>query len=111
MEPLDRWARSVRRPGKVEILNYERITVPPIGGATATSPGQPGLRLTCRPADGSPGPVMIDVTSTAVIAQLEPWLQSGLHVGRVLSWRSHGFGVLRRDTVSFAPMGGNTFDV
>jgi hypothetical protein len=96
---FNRWSQIVRTPGAVQLQSHCAIDIPPIGGATADDPPRPGVRLFVAPVDGGPALYTIDITSTQTMAMLEGFLHSGVHVGKILSWRAKGFGVLRRDTI------------
>ncbi|MGH7748328.1 MAG: hypothetical protein ACREQ5_26770 [Candidatus Dormibacteria bacterium] len=102
---FNRWSQVVRDAGAVEILGHQPISVPPLGSEQPVPPGRRGVRLLCRPVAGAAPHYTIDVTATAAIAMLEPWLQSGNHVGKVLTWSARGFGVRRRDTLRLTPIG------
>lgn len=89
----------VRSPGAVQVFASAPILVPPIGGATVENPARPAIRLITMPIAGGPQLYVIDVVSTQAQAMLEGFLANGLHVGKMLSWRSKGYGVLRKDTI------------
>jgi hypothetical protein len=96
---LARWSQLVRKPGTVMIEHHSAVEVPPLGQEPGAADSRPGIRLYVS-AIATPEPVhMIDITSTAVIAMLEGFLQSGTANGRYLTWRSSGFGPRRHDTV------------
>lgn len=102
---FNRWSQLVRTPGAVQLQSSCPIEVPPIAGATETSPSRPGVRLFVAPVEGGPALYTIDITSTQTMAMLEGFLASGTHVGKILSWRAKGFGVLRRDTIRLSSGG------
>ena len=101
-----RWSQIVRTPGAAQVLAHHPVEVAPIGGETGDSPARPGVRLMWRPVSDPALPLYCDVTSVQAIAMLEGFLHTGLHVRSVLSWRSKGFGVHRRDTIGITPLEG-----
>lgn len=103
-DAFNRWSQIVRKPGAVQILAHHAIDVPAIAGDLTPSDARPGTRLLVRPIEGDQLPWTIDVTSTQAQAMLEGFLRSGNHVGLRLSWRSRGFGVLRKDTIHLRPV-------
>lgn len=100
-----RWSQVVRSPGAVTVYASAPIEVPPIGGATPENPARPGVRLITMPVADGPQHYVIDVVSTQAQAMLEGFLANGLHVGKRLSWRSKGYGVLRKDTIRISSRG------
>ena len=96
---FNRWSQIVRTPGAVQLQSSCPIEVPVIGARPDASTSRPGVRLFVAPVDGGPMLYTIDITSTQTMAMLEGFLASGTHVGKILSWRAKGFGVLRRDTI------------
>jgi hypothetical protein len=102
---FNRWSQIVRTPGSVQVQSHCAIEVPPIGGATESDPPRPGVRMFTAPVDGGPALYTIDITSTQAMAMLEGFLGMGVHVGRILSWRSRGFGVQRKDTIRLTSVG------
>lgn len=102
---INRWAQVVRGPGEVQLHGSHTVDVPPEGGAAQGVEARPGVRLLTQPIGATPPYYNIDVTSTAVIAMLEPFLRSGVGIGRVLAWYTRGFGVRRRDTLHLKPRG------
>ncbi|SRR5229473_7876408 len=104
MADVKRWSQMVRTPGSVEVQYHQTTEVAPIGTDIGPLEGRPGTKLYARTLGDNPETVQIDVTSSAVRAMLEGFLHSGRHVGRALSWRSAGFGKLRRDTLHIRPL-------
>ena len=100
-----RWSQAIRTPSTVLVLAHHPVDVPPISDPTNTLAARPGVRLIVAPADGSGPPDMIDVTATAALAMLGPWLASGRLVGRELHYQTYGVGKRRRDTIRIAPAG------
>lgn len=100
---FNRWSQVVRSPGSVRVHSHCAIDVPPIGGVTDEAPARPGVRLFTSPVAGGPQLYTIDITSTQAMAMLEGFLGMGVHVGKVITWRARGFGVLRKDTIGIAP--------
>lgn len=100
-----RWSQVVRSPGAVTMHASAPIEVPPIGGATDSNPARPGVRLITMPVEGGPQHYVIDIVSTQAQAMLEGFLASGVHIGKRLSWRSKGYGVLRKDTIRISSGG------
>lgn len=100
----NRWSQLVRTPGAVRVLSHHDCDVPPLGAATPPAETRAGLRLIVQPLTPTDLPWSIDITSTKVMAQLEGFLRSGIHVGQRLGWRSTGFGVHRRDTLHLRPL-------
>lgn len=104
MQVFNRWAQLVRKPGLVQILGHHAIDVPPLGTQPPYANTRAGIRLLVQPLAGADLPWTIDITSTQVKAMLEGFLATGRHVGLRLGWRSRGYGVLRKDTISLSPM-------
>lgn len=104
MSAFNRWSQIVRTPGAVQVLGHHAIDVPALGSELPYTDTRPGIRLLVRPIGGSPDCWTIDVTSTAMHAMLEGFLQTGNHAGLRLAWRSKGFGVKRRDTLHLRPL-------
>ena len=86
------------------ILGHHQVDVAPLNETLPNELARPGLRLLVVPIGGAPATPNIDVTSTAVQAMLEGFLQTGVHVGKTLSWQTLGFGKRRRDTLHIRPM-------
>ena len=105
MDDLARWSQIVRQPGAVVIGGFHPTLVPPLDTTAPEAAPRAGIRLLVTPVDGIPAVPAIEVTSTAVIAMLDGFLANGVHVGKVLSWRSAGFGSRRRDTLRITPRG------
>lgn len=101
MDNLPRWSQIVRQPGAVQIAGFHPTQVPPLDASSGETQPRDGIRLLVYPVDGIPNTATIDITSTAVIAMLDGFLANGLHIGKVLSWRSLGFSSRRRDTLRF----------
>ncbi len=97
------WSQVVRQPGAVTIAGFHPVLVPELGNTAPDPPVRAGVRLLVTPVDGIPNTATIDVTSTAVIAMLDGFLANGVHVGKVLTWRSLGFSSRRRDTLRITP--------
>lgn len=98
-DQIDRWSHLVRAPGTVRLHGHFSIVVPPEGAGFDETNARPGLRLMVEPVATSRPVHLIDITSSAVQAMLEGFLQSGVATGKLLSWQSRGFGRRRRDTI------------
>lgn len=108
MATSNRWSQIVRTPGAVRILGHHPVDVPPLGEEPPYSSERAGLRLLVQPLSDPNLPWAIDVTSTQVMAMLEGFLATGQHYGMRLSWRSRGFGSLRKDTIHLRPLNQGT---
>ena len=104
----NRWSQIVRTPGAVRILGHHPVDVPPLGEEPPYSSERAGLRLLVQPLSDPNLPWAIDVTSSQVMAMLEGFLATGQHYGLRLSWRSRGFGSLRKDTIHLRPLNQGT---
>ena len=104
MASTNRWSQIVRTPGAVRILGHHPVDVPPLGEEPPYTSERAGLRLLVQPLSDPNLPWAIDVTSSQVMAMLEGFLATGQHYGLRLSWRSRGFGSLRKDTIHLRPM-------
>jgi hypothetical protein len=98
-DPLDRWSQLIRRPGTVRLHGHFSTSIPPEGAGFDESSSRPALRLMVAPVATARPVHLIDITSTAVQAMLEGFLQTGVATGKLLSWETRGFGPRRRDTV------------
>lgn len=98
-DPLNRWSNLVRAPGTVRLHGHFSTVVPPEGAGFDESNARPGLRIMVDPVATAYPVHLIDITSSAVQAMLEGFLQSGVATGKLLSWQSRGFGRRRRDTL------------
>ena len=104
MATTNRWSQIVRTPGAVRILGHHPVDVPPLGEEPPYSSERAGLRLLVQPLSDPNLHWAIDVTSSQVMAMLDGFLGTGQHYGMRLSWRSRGFGSLRKDTLHLRPM-------
>jgi len=101
---IPRWSQIVRTPGAVEVYWHQPREVPALGTQEPTALRRPGTRLFVRSLEGTEPFTTIDITSTATRAMLEGFLATGVHVRHSLSWRSHGYGPRRRDTLTIRPL-------
>ena len=92
----------------MRILGHHPVDVPPLGEEPPYSSERAGIRLLVQPLSDPNLPWAIDVTSSVVMAMLEGFLATGQHYGLRLSWRSRGFGSLRKDTIHLRPMSEGT---
>lgn len=99
MDTLTRWSQIVRTPGSFLVRDIYPVNVPPLGEDPPYSSTRPGIRLVGEPVAMTSPAYTIDMTSTATIAMLEGFVRQGLHINRVISWSSRGYGVRRRDTL------------
>jgi hypothetical protein len=102
-DPLDRWSQLIRSPGTVKLHGHFSTTIPPEGAGFDESQARPGIRIMVEPVSTARPVHLIDITSSAVQAMLEGFLQTGAATGKLLSWQTSGFGRRRRDTVRIRP--------
>jgi len=101
---FNRWSQIVRTPGAAHVVAHHPVDVPSIDQSIPYSDARRGLRLLVHSVGDPRDLSTIDITATATIAMLEPWLATGLHLGRELSWKAAGYGNLRRDTLRIRPL-------